>query len=223
MIYVSGGIKGGSGKTTVATNLAIGLTISGKEMLLVDADDQESATDFTSWRNQTLEGNSGYTAVQLNGMNVRQQVMALSQKYEDIVIDTGGRDTESQRAALTVADVALFPFEPRSLNIWTIEKLSKLLTEIYTINQNLKAYAFINKADHYGKDNDSTSGILQENKTFHFLKTSLGNRKSFANAATLGLGVIELVPKDQKAIDEFSELFFEITQTKLCRSKKEVA
>ena len=46
MIYMIGGIKGGSGKTTVATNLTVWLSSQGRDVLLVDADDQETATDF---------------------------------------------------------------------------------------------------------------------------------------------------------------------------------
>jgi chromosome partitioning protein len=46
MILVTGGIKGGSGKTTVAINLAVMRARAGFDVLLIDADDQESASDF---------------------------------------------------------------------------------------------------------------------------------------------------------------------------------
>lgn len=42
----------------------------------------------------------------------------LSPKYEDVIIDAGGRDTTSQRAALIISDVALIPFNPRSFLIF---------------------------------------------------------------------------------------------------------
>jgi chromosome partitioning protein len=54
MTYTVRGIKGSSGKTTTATNLAIVFNKSGKDVLLVDADDQETASDFTLFRNRTL-------------------------------------------------------------------------------------------------------------------------------------------------------------------------
>ena len=50
MFYTICGIKGGSGKTTISTNLAVYLSKQGKDLMLVDADDQESATDFTALR-----------------------------------------------------------------------------------------------------------------------------------------------------------------------------
>ena len=56
MIYTIGGIKGGSGKTTVATNLTVWLSSQGRDVLLVDADDQETATDFTVWRSELTGG-----------------------------------------------------------------------------------------------------------------------------------------------------------------------
>ena len=46
--------KGGSGKTTAAINITISLSNLSKDVLLVDADDQESATEFTKWRNYNL-------------------------------------------------------------------------------------------------------------------------------------------------------------------------
>ena len=50
MILTVGGIKGGSGKTTVATNLACIAAAQNADVLLVDADDQETASDFTAVR-----------------------------------------------------------------------------------------------------------------------------------------------------------------------------
>ena len=76
MIIVVGGIKGGSGKTTVATNLAVIRAKDGRDVLLVDADDQETATDFTVLRNERMDGNAGYTSIKLAGPAVRTQTHA---------------------------------------------------------------------------------------------------------------------------------------------------
>ena len=53
----------------------------------------------------------------------------MSPKYADIIIDAGSRDTAGLRAALTVADVALVPFQPRSFDLWTLDKVISLITE----------------------------------------------------------------------------------------------
>jgi chromosome partitioning protein len=115
MIVVVGGIKGGSGKTTVATHLVILCAQAGGDVLLIDADDQETATDFTVLRNARRPGGAGYTSIKLTGPAVRTETQRLQAKYDHLIIDTGGRDTTSQRAALSVADVVLVPFLPRSL------------------------------------------------------------------------------------------------------------
>lgn len=207
MIIIIGGIKGGSGKTTVATNLAVIRSGGGKDVLLVDADDQETSTDFTVLRNEVLGISTGYTSIKLAGAAVRTEVLRLKDKYQDIIIDTGGRDTSSQRAALTVADVLLVPFVPRSFDVWTIEKVSKLVSEMKTVNLKLQAFMFLNRADPRGQDNYDTAEVLKETEALIYVDTPLGARKAFSNAAAGGLGVSELKPQDSKATAEIMKLY----------------
>lgn len=207
MIVVAGGIKGGSGKTTVATNLAIIRAAQGRDVLLIDADDQETSTDFTALRNERQPNGAGYTGIKLTGPAVRTETLRLASKYEDVVIDTGGRDTTSQRAALTVADVLLVPFVPRSFDVWTLEKVSNLVTEMRAANPNLKAYAFINRADPVGRDNAEAAEVIRETESLTFIETPLGARKAYSNAAAQGLAVTEIKPQDAKATEEVMVLF----------------
>lgn len=206
MIYTVGGIKGGSGKTTIATNLTVYLLQQGRDVLLIDADDQESATDFTSFRHQTLEGELGYTAVKVTGRELNANVLRLAGKYDDIVIDTGGRDTVSQRSALTVSQVYLVPFAPRSLDIWTLRKVENLIAEVAPFNPTLRSLTFINKADARGTYKEEAAELLRSSEYLQFLEATVGNRISFANAAATGLGVLEVKPADEKAIAEVNEL-----------------
>ena len=216
MIVVAGGIKGGSGKTTLATNLAVIRAAAGHDVLLIDADDQETASDFTILRNERLSGGAGYTSIKLTGPAVRTETLRLAGKYGDIVIDTGGRDTTSQRAALSVAQLLLVPFVPRSFDIWTLEKISALVGEMRAANPALVAYTFLNRADPRGQDNDDAAEALKETTELRFLDTPLGARKAFSNAAAHGLAVTELKPQDPKATEEFMMLYrhlFDINMT----------
>lgn len=215
MIFTVGGIKGGTGKTTIATNLAVWLSQHGADVLLVDADEQESASDFTAWREETKKGQLGYTLVQLNGPTVRRQIEQLRPKYDHIVIDTGGRDTASQRAALFVSDVYLIPFAPRSYEIWTLSKVQALLSEIQGSRSTLlQVFSFLNKADTRGADNNEATEVLKDNEELNFVDYPVINRKAFATAASKGLSVFEMVPTDEKAVSEVEALFTHITGIK---------
>ncbi len=207
MIIVSGGTKGGSGKTTIATNLAVMRATEGFRVLLIDADDQESATDFTALRNEVLDGNTGYTTVKLTGKHVRTEGLKLAENYDDVIIDAGGRDTISQRAAMSIADVLLIPVGPRSFDVWALQNVAELLAEVSTINDRLIAYGFINKADPSGEENTDTAELIKETDGIFYLDTPVGVRKAFGKAAAGGLSVTELKPVDQKASAEISKLF----------------
>lgn len=205
MIVVTGGIKGGSGKTTLATNLVVLKSQEQKSVLLIDADDQKSASDWVEHR-ESLNIPTDWTTVQLHGISVRNQVEKLMAKYDEIIIDTGGRDTASQRSALTIADILLVPFQPRSLDIWTLGKLSSLIQEVLPINPNLQAFSFINRGDPKGKDNQESMELLNESDVIQCLPFVLGQRKAFSNAAAEGLSIFELKAREKKAIQEMGQL-----------------
>jgi chromosome partitioning protein len=207
MIVVCGGIKGGSGKTTLATNLAVIRAAAGHDVLLVDADDQETASDFTIQRNAQTGDKAGYSSCRLGDEAVRTEINRAKAKYEDIIVDTGGRDTRSQRAALVVADVLLVPFVPRSFDIWTVEKVGVLVEDVRALNPDLRAYVFLNRADASGQENDEAQAILAEAASLTFLDTVLGYRKAFGKAAAQGMAVTELKPQDAKASAEIMALY----------------
>jgi chromosome partitioning protein len=206
MIQVVGGIKGGPGKTTIATNLAVIRARAGRDVLLIDADDQETAADFAQLRTERL-GEAGYTTIRLTGQAVRAQTLRLREKYDDIIIDTGGRDTTSQRAALAIADALLVPFVPRSFDVWTLERVAALVDEMRTANPNLHAHTFLNRADPRGQDNSAATDVLKETPALTFSGVVIGTRKAFGNAAAMGLAVTELKPEDQKASEEIAALY----------------
>ena len=208
MIITVGGIKGGSGKTTVATNLAVIRGQQGFDVLLIDADDQETASDFTILRNERNPAGAGYTSIKLTGPAVRTETLRLREKYDDIIVDAGGRDTTSQRAALSVSDFLLVPFVPRSFDVWTLEKVDALVSEMQTANTGLRAYTFLNRADSRGQDNEDAAEVLKNTEALTFIDTPLGTRKAFSNAAAEGMAVTELRPQDAKAKEEIMVLYW---------------
>jgi chromosome partitioning protein len=210
MILTIGNVKGGVGKSTLAVNLAIALAIDGRDVLLIDGDEQRTAMAFTDLRTET-KGQAGYTAVALLGGSIRTQVRQLKSKYSDIVIDVGGRDTGSLRAALTVSDHILIPLKPRSFDLWSVDQTAALVVEARELNEDLRAVAILNEADPQGKDNQATIEALAEIKGIEVCPLSIGRRKAFPNAAASGLSVLERTD-DEKAAAEMAQLVQFVTQ-----------
>lgn len=208
MILTVGGIKGGSGKTTTACNIAATLAQHGKDVLLVDTDDQASAVGFHLQRESAEPAPAAFACTQLQGKAVLSNVRNFAPRYDHIVIDAGGRDTASLRAALLASDKVLVPFLPSSFDVWTLDDFNTVLEEAQSFNPDLEALAFINRADHAGNDNEEAAEAVRE-AGLNLLPAKLGNRKTFRNAAALGLGVLELPTNrdNEKAQAEFSALF----------------
>ena len=99
MIILVGGEKGGSGKSCLAQNLAVYLQASNRDILLLDADPQGTTTDWIKERDEN-SAVKNIPSVQASG-NIRQILMDLSKRYQDIIIDAGGQDSEALRSAMT--------------------------------------------------------------------------------------------------------------------------
>jgi chromosome partitioning protein len=205
MILTVGNTKGGVGKTTLALNIAIARALVGRDVLLVDGDEQGTASLFTELRVEQV-GGAGYTAVNLQGAALRTQVRQLAAKYDEIVIDVGGRDTGSLRAALTVAHTLLIPVQPRSFDLWAIDQMAVLVREAREINDQLRALVVLNAADAHGRDNEDTLEALKDVPEIELLTFTIGRRKAFPNAAAAGKAVVEPGAKDPKATRELEQL-----------------
>ena len=204
MILTIGNVKGGVGKTTLAVHFAIGRAAKGRDVLLIDGDEQGTALTFTELRAEHT-GLNDYTAVALSGAAVRTQVRQLAPKYDDIIIDVGGRDTGSFRAALTVTDTLLVPVQPRTFDVWALEQVAALIDEAIAIHD-LKCYNVLNAADPVGRDNAAAAEALREYPSLTYIDAPIVRRKAFPNATAQGKGVFEYTPRDQKAVDELSAL-----------------
>ena len=212
MILLLGGIKGGTGKSTLATNLAVLRSSKGYKTLLIDADDQCSSTDWFKQRKEYFKDKKEKHVLEvatIQGKNLYAHVEKFKSKYKDIIIDAGGRDTASQRSALSIADTYLIPFRPRSFDVWTLQQVRKLYEEVKEINPKLKACVVINQADPRGIDNTTAYDILTEIPQFKGMMVFITYRKSFANASADGLAVTER-GTDQKAREEIWNLYHAI-------------
>ena len=207
MIITVGGSKGGTGKSTIACQLTVLRASEGKRVLLVDADEQQSAKLFSTQRKLHHSDLPQYSADTHLDDAVRLEIAQKRDLYDDILIDTGGRDSRSQRSSLAISDILLIPFKPRSLDLWTIEDVRKVVDLVRSVNPGLRVVSILNQADPQGTDNVDSQDMLKKAEGFEFSEVTIVNRKSFGRAMAQGLCVHELWPADHKAIHEIMALY----------------
>ena len=201
MILTIGNTKGGVGKTTLAVNIAIARALAGRDVWLIDGDRQGTAQTAISIRAEAGHQPGIACATYPDGPTLRSQVQQQAGKFDDIVIDAGGRDSTALRAALVLSDVLLIPFQPRSYDVWALDDIAGLVDEARSVRDGLRVYAVLNCADpgESSSDNADAAAAVADVPQLEFLQTPLRRRKAFANAAGQGLSVLELKPADKKA------------------------
>jgi len=226
MIILIGGEKGGSGKSCLAQNIAAFLKlVKGRDVLLVDADPQGTTTDWAKerYKNSNL---ANIPLVELSG-KIHNEVADLSCRFEDLVIDTGGHDSEALRSAMTVATHMMLPFRPKRRDLKTLAHCEALISMALTINPNLYARAVISQAPSLPSQ---TVRILEAKEVcdsfgIRPLEAFTVNRNIYDDADENGSTVIES-KVDMKAVTEISgviEEFFGFPENGCGFSNMEVA
>lgn len=199
MIVVIGGIKGGAGKSTIAVNLAVARA-SRHQVLLIDGDHQQTTTKWLRQRDLAYPDSSpNLDYLRSAGAGARDDIITATPQYEDIIIDVGGMDSVTQRAALSVADLLMIPIQPRSADLWALAEICLVITDILTINPQLKSGAFINRAFSRGSDNDDAMKLIDATTGIDLIPLKIGDRKAFSNSFSEGLTVPESQPIDRQA------------------------
>lgn len=205
-IITVGSTKGGVGKTTLALNIAIARAMAGRDVWLIDADRQGTASTALAIRGEASKLPAIATAHYADGGQLRTQLLHQRSKFQDIVIDAGGRDSTALRAALVLSDLVLVPFQPRSIDVWAVADIAALIEEARAMRDGLQAQAVLNMADTAGTDNEDAAAALADYPAISYLATPIRRRKSIANAAGNGMSVLEQMPRDEKAIAELNAL-----------------
>ena len=208
MIVTVGNTKGGVGKTTLAVQIAITRALAGRDVWLVDGDRQGTATAAIAARAEAGRQPGIACAQYPDGPTLRGQVQQQRGKWQDVIIDAGGRDSTALRAALVLSDVLLVPFAPRSFDVWALDDMAALVDEARSVREGLRAYAVMNQADpgEQSADNAEAAAAVAELTQFGHLKTPIRRRKALSNASGAGLAVSELTPRDAKAVAEIDNL-----------------
>ena len=203
MIITIANRKGGVGKTTLATNLAVALSKKGS-LVLVDADDQQSALKWSKRRTE----NPIYTEYHTG--DLKKILLDLQKKYDYIILDVAGRDSEEFRSALQVSDKLIVPTQPSQADVEVLPFVLKLFNTYHKVNENLQPYLVVNKAPSNTRSTEVADSIelLGTLPKFKLLNTIIRDRKQFRDATIQGLSVMEM--GSSKARDEFNDFLVEI-------------
>lgn len=140
MIILVGGEKGGSGKSCLAQNIAVYLTLQNFTVLIVDCDPQRTSSDWIQTRN-TNPQLPIINCVQLYG-KIRNDLLSLENHYDYVIVDCGGQDNLALRAAMSVADHTIIPLRPKRRDLKTVPHMEDILTTCKMVNPKLNA-AFV--------------------------------------------------------------------------------
>lgn len=211
MIILFGGEKGGAGKTTLATNISSLRVSKQPDTLLIDTDRQSTSSFWCSIREEK-NVIPRISSVQKYEKAVRTEVRELNKKYQDIIIDAGGRDSPELRGSLLVCDKAIFPLRPSQFDLWTLGRLNVLVETAKEINEFLDAYVIVNMASPNPnvKEVIEMKELVKEFTQLNILKTVIYERIVYRRAALNGMGVTEYIPEDSKAVQEIISLYEEI-------------
>jgi chromosome partitioning protein len=127
MLIAIGGPKGGTGKTTLATNVAVSLARAGQGTLLIDADPFGAAWPWACERSRA--GHEPAIECQRLTGNLYPALCRLRRGHDVVVVDCPDGDTEECRSALLAADVFVAPLRPSQADLWSAQHLDALVQQ----------------------------------------------------------------------------------------------
>lgn len=207
MILLLGSQKGGCGKSTIAINIASYLVNQGKDVVLVDADIQQSSANWVRDRDETTLPK--VHCVQRYG-DIKSTLKDLNERYEYVVVDVAGHDSKELRTALLVADKLVVPFRPSQFDLDTLPHLNEVIDQAMSFNEKVQSYGLLTLAP----TNPAIAEVQQANDylkdypLFKALKATIHDRKVYRDVVAEGKGVIE--SNNPKAVKEFTEFMQEV-------------
>lgn len=206
MIYAVVNSKGGVGKTTTAVHLAAMLARDGRT-LLIDGDPQASAASWASWRRDAEYGPSPTTTCLL-GKAILTEGKTLSEGFDNVVVDAGGRDSVGLRSALLFAEKAIIPIGASNLDAAAITDLLTIVELARDYNENLDVRVLLTRIDPRTKDAAEMLDFLTEQK-LSVLHTKVCERVAFRRAIGEG-AIVQELGRDQAAIAEIEAFYGEV-------------
>jgi chromosome partitioning protein len=212
MILLVAAEKGGVGKSTIVTNLAVHLAHQGVDVVLLDTDGQATAARFVERRDEA-DHTPVLPCVQRTG-EVVSTLRDLARRYQVVLVDAGGRDSREMRSAMAVANLLLVPTKASQADLETFPKVNELIGLARGLNPELKAAAVLSMAPSNPviREVENAKELLAEFDQLELADTIIRDRKVYRDALLAGKGVTELDNSQARAeIQLLAQEFFDLS------------
>ncbi|MBN4063563.1 AAA family ATPase [Cardiobacterium sp. AH-315-I02] len=197
MLTVVGNLKGGTGKSTVAFNLAVWLAHDKAGVKAFDLDPQCTLVDVNEVRIE-----DGYEpAFEVSTDLSELEAMAKDKKCKQhIIVDMSASNMFAMEKAISLADRILIPIQPSQADIWSTQRFLKIVSNNIKLNsaknKATEVLGFLNRADtHVGvRESGEAEQALQMMQGIKAMGVRLHQRTAYRRSFSEGLAVFELDP-----------------------------
>lgn len=179
--------KGGAGKTTLSVHIATALARKGEKVLLIDADPQGSALDWSAARQAVPL----FPVAGLPKASIHKELPGLAAGYSMVLIDGPPRVYDVAQSAIMASDLVLIPVQPSPYDVWAAKEIVDMLGEASVYKEKLKSAFVINRKIVNTAIGRDVAGALTEYPV-PVLRSSVCQRVAFAESAGQGLTVYDL-------------------------------
>lgn len=211
MVIAVTNLKGGVGKTTIATNLAAALAHRDYDVCIVDTDlGQQSSMEWSGNRSEDLKP---ITVVGVAQKQLTKEVSKFRKRFDVIIIDGSPQLSELADRTILASDLVLIPLTPSLYDYRGFENFLDRFEKINGVKEaaggSTRAYVLLNRVNPRTRaSKDIVEGVKEYEMSI--LDTAIVNRIAYADSAAEGKGVVEY--SDRKAREEFSRLTEELVQ-----------
>jgi chromosome partitioning protein len=205
-VVLIGGEKGGTGKSTISTNMAVMAALSGYDVILLDTDKQGSSSKFMDYRKERAIQPIP-SCVQIRGKYINTEIENFAKKYQLVIIDAGGKDSVELRSAMACQVVSHIysPLQPSEFDLETLSTMDELVYLSQSYNPNLKAFIIFNQAPTHSKIT-VTEEAKEYTSTFENISicdTILSHRVPIQYATSKAQSVVEFEFEKLKAMPSY--------------------
>jgi chromosome partitioning protein len=201
-------VKGGVGRSTIATNLAAILS-THSSTLLIDCDlPQGTSASWFATRHASMPSNNLSLTTAANHLKLIDTIQEAADSYRYIIIDAPPRIAEMTRAIIVLSHLALIPLGASAAEIWSTCDLLTTINEAKNFKPDVDARVLWTRYRAYTKEARELSEAVNRELKLQELAARIGYRVAYSEALARGLSVEDW--NDNSAKDEFRSLVAEI-------------